>query len=533
MGKKKKLLLSTVFRPFGVNDEYGRRDILSEFYHTNLTRGDGMFSIRGQNPNLGMHFIAENLEIPTKIIEYPSVEEFTRELKRGYDYVGISFPPVAFEKAKRMCQIAKEINPDIKTIVGGYGTIIPEAESIADHVCHGEGVQFMRNLLGEKQDTPLKNPKLFNDSSELLGIKFRKGAGQIAAGLGCPNACEFCLTSHYFDCKHIPLLETGEDIYNAMKELGDVMPTGGLGSKGFLIIEEDFLLNQKRVRELAEYTKKELKIPLRFSCFGSAGAVSQYDPAELVEMGLDTVWIGVESPQKYYHKMKDINLKELFSTLQEHGIKTIGSMILGYDFHTPQNINDDIDYLISIKPTFNQFMLYTPLPGTPLYKEYVKDNRMLNLPWSHYNGFEFTIKHPHISPEEMMKIQQGAYKKATNILGPSVFRMIDVYLQGYIKFKGSLNPMLKKRADLFKNFCKYSQPILPTVKKYSPLLKTKGKDQVNTLMDAVKKEVGKFPVVGDYAKYFLYLQIKIKQMKTKLLGDKIPQPVLFQRAYRL
>jgi hypothetical protein len=532
MGKTKKLLLSTVFRPFGVDDQYCRQDILSEFYHTNLTRGDGMFSIRGQNPNLGLHFIAENLEIPTKVIEYPSMEEFTRELKKGYDYVGFSFPPVCLEKAKKMCQLAKEINPGIVTIVGGYGTIIPEAESIADHVCRGEGVKFMRMLLGEEIDRPLRNPHLFNDTSSLLGIRFRKGAGQIAAGLGCPNGCEFCLTSHYYKCKHLPFLKTGKEVYDTMKDLGRDMPVGiGIGSKGFLILEEDFLLDKKRVLEMAEYTKKEVKVPLRFSCFGSAGAVKQYDPVTLAEMGLDTVWIGVESPQKYYHKMKDVDMKELFTSLHSHGIKTIGSMILGYDFHTPENIYEDIDYLISLSPTFNQYMMYTPLPGTPLYEKYKEENRILDLPWSHFNGFEFTIRHPHFTPEEMKKVQDSAYVRASRVLGPSVMRLIEVYLQGYLNFKDSLNPMLKRRAQMFKDFCRYSQPILPLVKKYGDL--TTAREKLATLMERVRKEAGKFPIFGECAKYYLFLQAKLMEIKGNLLGNKTPQPILFERAYRM
>lgn len=528
----KKLLLSTVFRPFGVNDQYGRKDILAEFYHTNLTRADGIFSIRGQNPNLGLHFIAENLEIPTKVIEYPTLEEFTHEVSQGYDYVGINFPPVAFEKAKKMCALAKSINPDIITIVGGYGTSIPEADTIADQVCRGEGVRFMRNLLGEDMDRPLKNPRLFNDTSELLGVRFRKGSGQIAAGLGCPNGCEFCLTSHYFKCKHLPFLKTGKEIYDTMCDLGQDMPVGmGTQSRSFLILEEDFLLDQKRVRELAEFTKKDLKVPFRFSCFGSARAVSQYDPEELVEMGLDTVWIGVESPQKEYKKLNGIDMKRLFSSLHENGIKTIGSMILGYDFHTTQTINDDVGYLISLSPTYNQFMLYTPLPGTPLYTKYKEEERILDLPWNRFNGFEFTVKHPHFSPEEMKQAQDNAYKRAFRELGPSVMRMIKVYLQGYVKHKNSRNPVLKERAKIYRHFCKCAQPVLPVVQKYADMINAN--ERLTSLIRRVKSEVGKFPFFGDYAHYYLIWNLKWKQLKKAVFGDRVPQPMLFQKAYRM
>jgi len=97
----KKLLLTTVFRPFGVDDQYGNSSTLAEFHHTNLTSAQGIFSIRGANPNLGLHFIAENVQTPAKVLENPSLSEFIRELKKGYDYVGINFAPPPLTRLKR------------------------------------------------------------------------------------------------------------------------------------------------------------------------------------------------------------------------------------------------------------------------------------------------------------------------------------------------------------------------------------------------------------------------------------------------
>jgi hypothetical protein len=155
-------------------------------------------------------------------------------------------------------------------------------------------------------------------------------------------------------------------------------------TRDYLIIEEDFLLNKKRVDELAGYTKKELENPVLFACFGAADSIMQYDFKELAAMGLECVWLGVESPKKDYKKLKGIDLKHLISSLHDHGILTIASMVLGYDFHTEESIWEDIDYMLSLESTFNQFMLYTPLPGTPLFKRAAREGTIRNLPWKDF-----------------------------------------------------------------------------------------------------------------------------------------------------
>ncbi len=522
--------MTTVFRPFGVDDQYGNASTLAEFYHTNLTGAQGVFSIRGTNPNLGLHYIAENLEIPTVILENPSLAEFKRHLRKGYDYVGVNFTPTTFDKARKMCELTKEIASESKTIVGGYGTSVAGVENIADHVCHGEGVQFMRKLLGEAQDQPLKHPRVFNKAATTMGVSLGK-AGLIVAGLGCPRGCEFCLTSHYFDCKHLPLLRTGKEIFGVMMDQTKELPAKKrTGTKDFLIIEEDFLLNKKRVDELAAYTTKELEEPILFACFGAADSIMQYDFADLAAMGLECIWLGVESPNKYYKKLKGIDLKHLVGSLHDHGILTIASMVLGYDFHTEESIKKDIDYLLSLESTFNQFMLYTPLPGTPLFKKAASEGRILNLPWKDFDGFHFTMKHPHISPPRMEEIQQNAFMKGFHQLGPSIIRAVETNFKGYLRFKDSDSPILKKRAELNRYSCRFAMAMLPAAIKNAPNQKTR--DKIVALQNNIKVEIGLSTGIHLASKY-VSAKLALNRAKEKVFPPKAIQPKLAKRSYRI
>ena len=59
----------------------------------------------------------------------------------------------------------------------------------------------------------------------------------------------------------------------------------------------------------------------------------------------------------------------LVRQLQDHGIRVLGSTIIGLENHTPENIDEVIDYAVRYEADFHQFMLYTPLHGTPLHAE--------------------------------------------------------------------------------------------------------------------------------------------------------------------
>lgn len=466
-----KVLLSTVFRPFGVDDGYGRATTLAEFHHSNLTGAQGHFSIRGANPHLGLHFLAENLRAPVTLLENPTLDEFTAEVRRGgYSHVGVSFEPTTFAKAQAMCRGAKAADPRVVTVVGGYGTACPEADALADHVCRGEGVRFMRELLGEDPETPFRHPRVYNTEQMTMGIVDLGIAAVISTGLGCPNGCEFCITSHYFDCKHIPFMKTGDEIYDTMLDVAKGMPPKArTGSYDFLVIEEDFLLHEKRVRELLACMRRPDAPLFLFTCFGSAAAVARYEIEELVAMGLDGVWVGVEGPSAPgYSKLRGVDMKDLFRKLHAAGIMTVASMIIGYDVHDEASVRRDIEWHLELKSTFNQFMLYTPLPGTPLFRGYGRQGRILERPWRDFDGWHFTVDHPNLTPAQAEGLQRHGYRRDFEDLGPGILRTVEISLNGYLAWRDSKDPLLRRRAEANRKALEFALAVFPASRRRAP-----------------------------------------------------------------
>ena len=157
-----KILLTSVFSPYGVDDAYGRKENIMELFHNQVTREQGIFSIRYHHYSFGLYLIAENISPPAVVLDFPSERKFIKEIQKGYDYVGISFIVPNFVKAKRMAELCRTYSPRSKIILGGYGTKISGIEDMVthDYICRDDGVKWFRALLGEDTERPLKHPLL-------------------------------------------------------------------------------------------------------------------------------------------------------------------------------------------------------------------------------------------------------------------------------------------------------------------------------------------------------------------------------------
>jgi hypothetical protein len=158
---------------------------------------------------------------------------------------------------------------------------------------------------------------------------------------------------------------------------------------------------------------------------------------ELVRLGISWIWVGLESPQSSYAKLKDADTRAIVGELRSHGIKLLGSTIVGLEHHTPENIQDDIDYAASHGTDFHQFMLYTPVPGTPLYRQMSEQGRMLDdVELVDIHGqFKFNFQHAAISREESKQFLDGAFRQDFEENGPSLFRFCRTLFNGWRRYQ--------------------------------------------------------------------------------------------------
>jgi haloalkane dehalogenase len=485
----KKVLLTTVCRPLGVR--YGDSPSVGyELLHEQVTRAQGLFSPRSLHVQFSLDYIAENLEAPTTVLQYPSKQEFLRELSRGYDVVGISFVLATFRRMKELVSLIRKHSPGTQIVLGGYGTVATDEQlrPFADHICREEGVAFMRRLLGEPEiPMPYRHPLIVNPL-RVFGRHVSQ-TGVIFAGLGCPNGCDFCCTSHFFKRKHIRLLPTGADIHRVVERYLEIDPDISL-----IILDEDFLLNRKRAMEFRDCVVRAGK-PLSIFCFASVRAISQYAVNEILEMGIDGLWIGYEGTRSGYAKQQGRPVEEIFREFREHGITVLASMIVGFPYQTPEIIEEELSGLLSLRPTFTQFLIYGPPPGTPFYERTVRDGLFnedvksdADLLYRRGTGFHALVKHPTMSPDEIEAVQRRCFDEDFRRLGPGIYRSVERWFLGYLKLKASPNPMLRAKANRFAQDIRTAYPVFLAGRLLGPTSAVR--EDIARLQKSIQSELG-------------------------------------------
>ncbi len=462
--KTKRVLMSSVCQPFGTKhgDGFG-----TSFEGTHqIMWAQGIFRTRATTTQWGIDFIAHNIQAPTVTLHYPTMKRFITEIKKGYDYIGIAFVATTMHKLIPMVEAIRQHAPKAEIVLGGYGTALPDAQiaQYGDHICRSEGVAFMRELLGEDTDAPIEQPYI-KQQTKLFNMNLGGPVGYVFAGLGCPHGCDFCATSHYFKRKHIRFLRDGNAILRAIKCLRARDPD----MVDFWLNDEDLLLNKKRGKGFLEAIRESDLPPLAISAFSSVKALSQYEPSELVEMGIDWVWVGYEGQRAGYAKMNGRSYEELFNDLRAHGICVMASMIIGFDYQTPEIIEQEFEDLLALNPTMSQYLIYGPAYGTPLFERMQREGRLSAESFadsSQLDGFSLTFEHPHIGKEEMEALQKRLYREEFRRLGPAIFRCADTYLEGAINLADHPAPRVRAKAKAYADIARRGRMVIPAAKRY-------------------------------------------------------------------
>ena len=457
-----------------------------------LTRDQDIFTIRSHFHYVALHFLAQNIEAPCVVLEHPSVEDLEAELAQGYDFVGINFTLVNVVKMLQMCETVRRVAPQTKIVLGGYGTSCfttifkgrEEALQVADYICHGEGVSFLRKLLGERVDAPLQQIVGPRNAATLPWISpYEPGSGGfVVSGLGCPNLCEFCCTAAYYGGEFIELAQA-QNLFEGMKQIWRLQPESR-SSVG--IFDENLYKDAAKVAALGKLIREDEEFGLAhisYFSFGTIEDLSRYDVVEdLVMNGVGSIWIGVESLYTSLRKRQGRDVKEVFDELHAHGIETIGSWIGGWDFHDKKNIEEDLEFFIALEPTRSQLLPLQPPPGTSIYDRLVAEGRLAEIGSEpdpslsrRYYGrtsgaqFGFPDWKKNFTEDEINDIVDSGNGRLYRHAGPSVMRSLRVQLSGYEFCVNSQHAALRdQRSELHKAHAEDAYPLIDVCEFFAP-----------------------------------------------------------------
>ena len=449
-----RVLLTGVFGPYAADDEHGSRALNPmELYHNQVTRGQGPFSLRMFHRSWGLMLIQANLEAPCVVLDFPVLERFVEELQtHQYDVIGISSIIPNTLKVKHMCELIRRYQPHAVIVVGGHVANVPNLhERIdADYIVRGEGVRWFRHFLGEDTDRPIRHPFITSGfGTRSAGLTVKEQAGDVAAtvvpSVGCPLGCNFCSTSAMFGGKGkgVDFYRTGDELFDIMSQMEQEMHV-----RSFFVMDENFLLHRQRALRLLELMERHHK-SWSLYVFTSAKVLRSYRIDQLVRLGISWVWMGIEGKSSQYTKLEGIDTFELIREMQSHGIHVLGSTIIGLEVHTPENIDEAIDYATRHDTDFHQFMLYTPIPGTPLHAELTAKGLMKDESEYHVSDIHgqlmLNYRHPHLTDAQAGEFVLRAFQRDFVRNGPSTIRLVRTTLAGWQRYKHHPDPCVRDR----------------------------------------------------------------------------------------
>ncbi len=454
-----KILFTTPYKPYKKAKVF--EDNIDFFYYRNTLK-QGIFQLRQMQSWHSLHFIAQNLPVNSVVLENPKFHKFKSEVeKNNYDAIAIGFTIVTASRVLEMIKWVKKFFPKIDIIIGGYGTAIfhenfgieQEIKNNSNYICFGEGVSFMRNYLKEKYGIDSQEPL----KQDLLPIKMGFFRSKVTiqetlnfiSTLGCNYDCCFCSTSSHFK-KKVNLF-SGEKLYKAIKQNIKKHKRANSG----VIFDEDFLADKPAVMEFIKCVESDEEFknkPFLLTVFSSAKSVAQYSLSELIRCGIGMIYIGVESfntdilnNEKLYKRDGDeVDISSMFKELNQAGIHTLGSIIIGWDNQSKEMAYNELQQFVSLNPTMYQVMPLQAIPGTPLWAKMKNEKRIVdNYNYSNVRLEKASFKYKHFSQEESVSMIYNTYQKLVDDGGPWPFRM-------FTNIRNGIKTMKKLEGDEFK-----------------------------------------------------------------------------------
>ena len=293
------------------------------------------------------------------------------------------------------------------------------------YVCGPYTVERLNGTLYHKKERPTLTslPMMRRD----LLPRERYFMDSVFTTRGCPNHCRFCPVTDIFGPKirHRPIEDVVAEVATLGKRYFNV-DDSVFGHPQIVDRPQENQYYLDLYKELAQLHPKRL-----WTGAGGLSAVNYKNGQKIlglaVESGLSCIAAGLESIsakgqkqsgawRKLHYSSPDTfdiqKTKENIRTIQSLGIEIMGFFIIGWDKDTIETYKRTLDFCDECNIIPFIFTL-TPMPGSQIYQEYLKQGRMLtDRPWDHYGGGYVVYKHPSMSEEEMINSNAEVMRKA-------------------------------------------------------------------------------------------------------------------------
>jgi radical SAM superfamily enzyme YgiQ (UPF0313 family) len=221
---------------------------------------------------------------------------------------------------------------------------------------------------------------------------------------GCPYACSFCSVSPTFGraYRFRPVPEVIEEVRS-------------LEGRWVAFQDDNIVANPSRARQLFEAL-----LPLRVRWIGQGDLTMAKDPELLTLMarsGCTAMFVGLESLSKESlaaankRPNLDVDFDEAINTIHRHGIDVVGSFVFGLDPDRTDVFRRTVEFAQRQKLAAAQFAVLTPFPGTALYDQLKREDRITNRDWSVYTFGHVVYQPKNMTAAELREGRAFAYRE--------------------------------------------------------------------------------------------------------------------------
>ncbi len=418
-------------------------------------------------PPLGLAYMAAVLDqnnIEVKIFDCPVCEMDHEKLKAELDsfqptIVGIGAMTPIIESALKSANVAKQVCPDAKVVMGGPHATFADKQIISDEkdvdiIVRGEGeetllelaiqspemqkIDNIKGIIFRKDNQVIRSqdrPFIQNlDALPLPAYKFIQMKRYRITGMkllpiissrGCPFQCSFCVASQMFGAKY--RARSSKNVLDELEWLKNEYDAEGIAFQ-----DDTLTFDKKRAMEICDgMIERKLKLP--WGCSSRADVVTKEVLAKMAEAGCDEICFGVESGCQ---RIRD-SLKKKVTTEQcenaikwakEAGIFVTVSVILGYPGETKETLRESLEFVRQVEPDDVWLCHATPYLGTELRALVESNGWKMSEDWKLYNTMNPIFEDPLLPAKEIAEMRKTFYNK---FYGPKY--IMRQAMKGYVK----------------------------------------------------------------------------------------------------
>jgi len=410
-------------------------------------------------PSLGLGYLAtsvrdkHDVRILDCIKEKINVDRLGRFIKKYRpDVIGLQCYTFDVGFIRDALSLAKRLNKDIKTIVGGpHPSAVPEEmfEALVgdlDYIFVGEAeaglVKLLDSLDHGRKDLSgvpglvrveggklVYNPPAVVEDLDSLGMpawdiirpedypESQHGAffkkfpiAPIIMTRGCPYPCTFCAGRVVSGKK---IRKRGID--KVIEEIVYLKSERGINE--FHIIDDNFTMDTSYAKE---FLRKLKALDLGMSWAVPNGVRMDTLDEEMLglmkETGLYLISLGIESGSDRMLRLMKKNIttakiRESIKMINKAGIDIAGFFILGFPGETAESIKRTIVFATRLKLVRANFFTYLPFPGSESYEKLRAQNELDGIDWNHFYFMNASYVPKALTRKKLKNLQRLAFAR--------------------------------------------------------------------------------------------------------------------------